>query len=127
LKEGDQNVSFFYDLAESHKRNNFITSISIDGSETSNKKVINNTITQYYKNLFTETTLWRPKLDGLEFPSLDAGEANWLERPFQEEEVHQPFLNMDGDKAPGLDGFTVAFFQSCWVIVKDAQSVREET
>lgn len=26
---------------------------------------------------------------------------------------------MDGDKAPGLDGFTVAFFQSCWVIVKD--------
>lgn len=77
-------MSFFHHLAESHNRNNFITSISIDGSETSNKKVINDTITQYYKNLFTETTLWRPKLDGLEFPSLDAGEANWLERPFQE-------------------------------------------
>jgi hypothetical protein len=26
---------------------------------------------------------------------------------------------MDGDKALGPDGFTIAFFQSCWTIVKD--------
>lgn len=49
---------------------------------------------------------------------LDDGEANWLERPFQEE-VRQWLLTMDGDKAPGPGGFTIAFFQSCWEIVKD--------
>lgn len=26
---------------------------------------------------------------------------------------------MDGDKALGPDGFTIAFFLSCWTIVKD--------
>ncbi|XP_059433402.1 uncharacterized protein LOC132166574 [Corylus avellana] len=73
----------------------------------------------YYKNLFTKTTLWRPKLDGLEFPSLDAGEANWFEGPFQEEEVHQALLSMDGDKDLGPDGFAIAFFQLYWVMVND--------
>jgi hypothetical protein len=83
LKEGDQNTSFFHCLANSHRRNNFISSLSIDGSETSNQEVINDTIILYYKNLFIKTTLWRPRLDGLEFPLLDAGEANWFERPFR--------------------------------------------
>ena len=27
--------------------------------------------------------------------------------------------SMAGDKAPGLDGFTVAFFKACWEVVKD--------
>ncbi|KAL6333307.1 hypothetical protein AAG906_028491 [Vitis piasezkii] len=28
-------------------------------------------------------------------------------------------MEMNGDKAPGLDGFTVAFWQSCWEFVKE--------
>jgi hypothetical protein len=87
--------------------------------DTSNQEVINDTIIQYYKNLFSETTPWWPKLDGLEFPLLDLGEAEWLERPFQEEEVYQTLLSMDSGKALGPDGFNIAFFQSCWAIVKD--------
>jgi hypothetical protein len=42
----------------------------------------------------------------------------WLERPFQEEEVLQALLSMDEDKASGPDSFTIAFFRSCWSIVK---------
>ncbi len=30
----------------------------------------------------------------------------------------QVLLNLQGDKAPGPDGFTMAFFQTCWRIVK---------
>jgi len=45
-------------------------------------------------NLLTEMTIWWPKLDGLEL-----------------------LLSMDGDKASGPDGFTIAVFQLCWVIV----------
>jgi hypothetical protein len=26
--------------------------------------------------------------------------------------------DLNGDKAPGLDGFTMAFFQKCWYILK---------
>jgi hypothetical protein len=60
----------------------------------------------------------RPKFDGLELSYLDSSEALWLERAFQEEEVLQALLSMDEDKAPSPDGFTIAFFCSCWSIVK---------
>jgi hypothetical protein len=55
----------------------------------------------------------------LEFSFLDSTKANWLERPFQEEEVLQVFLSMDGDKALFPNNFNIAFFWSCWAIVKD--------
>jgi hypothetical protein len=42
-----------------------------------------------------------------------------MERPFQEHKVLQAMLSMDGDKVPGSNGFSIAFFRSCWAIVKD--------
>jgi hypothetical protein len=72
----------FHCLANSHRRNNFISSLHIDGTTASNQEVINVTIIQFYKNLFDETVHWRPKLDGLEFPLLDSAEADWLGRPY---------------------------------------------
>jgi hypothetical protein len=56
LEEGDQNTSFIH-LSNSHRRNNFISSLSIDSLDTSNQEVINDTINQYYKNLIRKTTL----------------------------------------------------------------------
>jgi hypothetical protein len=53
------------------------------------------------------------------FALLEAGEEDWLERPLQEEEVHQVLHSIDSDKALVLDGFTIAFFQSCWETVND--------
>ncbi|RVW24556.1 hypothetical protein CK203_090869 [Vitis vinifera] len=42
-----------------------------------------------------------------------------LELPFMEEEVHSALMDMNGDKAPGPDGFTGAFWQFCWEFVKE--------
>ena len=36
-----------------------------------------------------------------------------------EDEVHSTLMDMNGDKAPGPDGFTVAFWQCCWEFVKE--------
>ena len=36
-----------------------------------------------------------------------------------EEEVHSTLMDMNEDKAPGPDGFTVAFWQFCWEFVKE--------
>jgi hypothetical protein len=41
-------------------------------------------------------------------------EASWLEREFEEEEVRKVVDN----KALGPDGFSIAFFQACWNVVK---------
>ena len=38
---------------------------------------------------------------------------------FFEEEIHSALLELNGDKAPGPDGFTVAFWQACWDFMKE--------
>ena len=41
-----------------------------------------------------------------------------LEMPFTEDEVFDALLGCNGDKAPGLDGFSMAFWQFSWDFVK---------
>ena len=41
-----------------------------------------------------------------------------LERPFSEEEVFATLGEFSGEKAPGPDGFSMAFWQSSWAFVK---------
>ena len=57
-------------------------------------------------------------MDGLEFTSIEEDERLELERDFSKEEVVKVLQEMEGDKAPGPDGFTMAFFQKCWSVVE---------
>jgi len=41
-----------------------------------------------------------------------------LVREFSEEEVWKAINELGKDKAPGPDGFNIAFFQHCWNVVK---------
>ena len=54
----------------------------------------------------------------MDFTSLGAEEATHLERPFSEEEMVVALNQISGEKALGLDGFTLAFFHHCWDVVK---------
>ena len=55
----------------------------------------------------------------LSFSRITEVEATSLEEPFTEEEVKATLIEINGDKAPSLDGFTTAFWQHCWDIVKE--------
>uniref|UniRef100_A0A2N9EXD0 Reverse transcriptase domain-containing protein n=1 Tax=Fagus sylvatica TaxID=28930 RepID=A0A2N9EXD0_FAGSY len=118
LKEGDRNTKFFHRMANSHRRNNFIGCLNIEGTVTSDPKEVEEGIVQYYKHLYCESTPWRPTLNGLPFKTLVSEEANSLILPFGEDEVLEAVRCMSGDKAPGPDGFTMAFYQACWGVVK---------
>ncbi|XP_075658741.1 uncharacterized protein LOC142628552 [Castanea sativa] len=51
----------------------------------------------------------------------------WLERKFEREEILQVVRDLEGGKAPGPDGFTMAFYHHCWrVVEKDVLAVFEE-
>ncbi|KAG6695250.1 hypothetical protein I3842_09G087800 [Carya illinoinensis] len=113
LKEGDQCTSF---LDNSHRRNNAIELLKADNSVLSSPDEIHEHAVQFYSSLLTETVDWRPKLDGLFFDSLDSVSANWIERPFEEDEMYQVVCGMRRDKTPGHDGYTMAFCQDCWEI-----------
>ena len=58
-------------------------------------------------------------MDGLSFTSIGEEAKDRLERRFDKEEVVQVLKDLEGDKAPGLDGYTMAFFQKCWPILQD--------
>jgi hypothetical protein len=42
-----------------------------------------------------------------------------LEQNFGKDEVIQVVKDLQGDKAPGPDRFTMAFFQKCWVVIEE--------
>jgi hypothetical protein len=77
---------------------------------TSDSTEIREYIVQFYKRLYANQFSLRPKLDGLSFLSIDADERNWLERDFEENEVWKVVRDLNGDKAPGPNGFSMAFF-----------------
>jgi hypothetical protein len=114
-------------VANANRRNNSIESLIVDGTPTSDSTNIRDHIVTFYESLFSEPLSWRPQLDNLEFDSLNVEEASSLEDPFEEREVREVIKGMDRDKAPGPDGFTLAFFQDCWEVVKgDFMAVFEE-
>jgi hypothetical protein len=119
LKEGDRNTKFFHRMANSHRRNNFIGCLNVEGTVTSDPKEVEEGIIWYYRQLYCESTEWRPTLTGLHFKALDSEEANSLVLPFGEDEVLDAVRGMSGDKAPGPDEFTMAFYQACWSVIKE--------
>ena len=42
-----------------------------------------------------------------------------MESPFIEKEISKAIFQLDGDKALGPDGFTIAVFQDCWDVIKE--------
>ena len=86
---------------------------------SSNQDEIRDHIASFYGHLYVETDYGRPFLDGMQFSVISAEDAMWLERPFDEEEITGVVQGFNGDKAPGPNGFSLAFFQQCWSVVRD--------
>ncbi|RVW16672.1 LINE-1 reverse transcriptase-like [Vitis vinifera] len=72
-----------------------------------------------FQQLLSEDQSWKSDIEGLQLKSLNHAKAEGLEQPFTEAEIHLALMGMNGDKAPGPDGFTVAFWQFCWEFVKE--------
>jgi hypothetical protein len=118
MKEGDKCTKFFHSIANSNRRHNAIDSLMIEDNPTSNQTEICEHIVEFYKKLFSEQCRRRPKVDDISLDSISEIEAGWLERGFEEEEVKRVVFKMNGDKASGPDGFSMAFFQVCWDVLR---------
>ncbi|XP_023924569.1 uncharacterized protein LOC112035982 [Quercus suber] len=112
VKKGDNNTRLFHRLENSHRNANLIKRIEVDG-------VLYEDESDVRSQLFEETELGHPTMDGLDFDCIEKEERLVLEKEFTKEEVLQVLREMKGDKAPGLDGFTIAFFHKCWSVVEN--------
>ena len=122
IKEGDNNKTSFFT-----KWLIPIEGLIIYGVVFEEESEVTNQVVQFYKNLYKETEGWRLFVEGLEFDRIGGMEKVWLERKFEREEILQVISDLEGDKAPGPDGFTMAFYHHCWrVVEKDVLAVFEE-
>lgn len=118
LKEEDNNTNFFHKIANVRRSLNSIHSLLIGEVRVDNKEAIKNHIEEFFRNVYSEERLSRLKMDGLSMSSLGGGQGEWLERPFTEEEMKKAVWSLDGDKAPGPNGFTIAFYNACWDVIQ---------
>ena len=70
-----------------------------------------------FQQLLSESGGWWPSLSSLSLKVIRSVATTKLEDPFSTEEVFVALLELNGDKVPGLDGFSIAFWHFCWDFV----------
>ena len=119
LKKRDKNTRSFHKMANAYRRRNFLKKLRVNGVCLERENSIKEGVAGAFQLLLSETGEWRPSMEGLTFNSLSHTNSAALEVPFSEDEVFSAFSSLGGDKAPSPEGFTLAFWQKCWDVVKD--------
>lgn len=60
-------------------------------------KTIKAHVVDFFKDLYTDTRITRPFLDGMKFKTLDDSQRDWLEHPITEDEVKKVVWNFEND------------------------------
>ncbi|RVW55063.1 hypothetical protein CK203_066961 [Vitis vinifera] len=84
--------------------NNSLDRITINGEMLTEDQEVREGIVNAFQNLLSEEPGWRADIEGLQLKQLNSREAENLEVPFSEEEIHFALMEMRGDKAPGRMG-----------------------
>ena len=106
-------------MTTAHQRVNSLDRVKINGVWLSKEQEVREGVANAFQQLLSESSDWKANIGGLQLKQFSQQEAELLELPFSESEVHAALMDMNGDKAPGPDGFTLAFWQSCWDFVKE--------
>ena len=78
-EEGDSNTRFFHKVANSHLRNNCVETLCIYGVMSHDPNEVKEHIVQFSRNLYTEQSNWRPRMDNQAFSSIDRRKCGWKE------------------------------------------------
>ena len=72
-----------------------------------------------FQNILSKLDVWRPSIVGLNFKNIRGEATTNLENPFSMEQVFMALSGLKGDKAPGVDGFLLAFWHFNWDFVRE--------
>ena len=97
-------------MANAHRRRNFLKSISINGRKLDKEAEIKDGLVNAFQNLLSAPGGWCPPLPDFAFNEIEYEEAYRLEETFSEEEILTTISGLNSEKAPGPDGFPLAFW-----------------
>ena len=101
-----------------HRRRNFVNSISINGRKLEKEEEIRDGLVAAFQNLLSAPGGWSPSFPDLALNEIGSEEADRLEESFSEKEIWTAISGLNSDKAPGPDGFPIAFWIFSWDFVK---------
>ena len=93
--------------------------IKINGVSLSGDQEVREGVANAYQQLLLESSDWKTDIGRLQLNQISLQEEGMLELSFSEAEVQAALMDMNRDKAPGPDGFTLAFWQSCGDFAKE--------
>jgi hypothetical protein len=119
LLKGDSNTKYFQLVASGKYRKIRIFQLQHEDKIIEDDQALKEYITSYYKDLFGPSKLNSLSLDESRVDDIEQVSQDLLTRPFTMDEVREAIFQMEHNKAPGLDGFSAEFYQSCWEIIKN--------
>ena len=108
LKDGDRNTSFFHRMANSHRRRNALKNIRINDSWFTEDYAIQKGVVDAFQNLLSDQGM-APWFPNIPFDFIDEEDSNRIEGKFTEDEVLVAISGLNGEKASGLNGFSIVF------------------
>ncbi|WKA03651.1 hypothetical protein VitviT2T_021750 [Vitis vinifera] len=120
VKDGDCNSKLFHKVANGRRNMNFIKFLENEsGLVLDNFDSITKEILHYFKKLYLSHPGESWRVEGIDWSPISEKSASKLDSPFFEVEIYNAIFQLDRNKAPGPDGFTIAVFQDCWDVIKD--------
>ena len=119
LKEGDRNTNFFHIMANSHRRRNFMGKIKIEDRWVEEESEIRKGIVEAFQSFLTNPSGWHPNFPSVALSDIGSKSATKIEEPFTKEEVFVALSELNEDKAPSPDGFSMAFWQLSWDFLRN--------
>jgi mannosylglycoprotein endo-beta-mannosidase len=118
IKEGDANTKFFHLRINARRRKNHILRLRNNNGWVTDHAAKEEIIQNHFTSVLGHGAIRRHDFNWeelhFEYPDLQV-----LGEPFSEDEVHTAIKQMPGEKAPGPDGFTGAFFKKGWPVIKE--------
>lgn len=121
VKEEDANTKYFHIIAYANFKRHIIPRLIINYQEIRDHSLIKDHVFFFYKDIFDKGRVtWGSLSAEVWFPSEKVSDsANMaLIVPFSEDEIRIAVFSMGSDKALGPDGFSMAFYQTYWDIIK---------
>ncbi|RVW46188.1 Transposon TX1 uncharacterized 149 kDa protein [Vitis vinifera] len=120
VKEGDCNTKFYHKVANGRRNRKYIKELENErGLVLKNAESITEEILLYFEKLYTSPTGESWGVEGLDWSPISEESALRLDSPFTEKEISKAIFQMDRDKAPRPDDFTITVFQDCWDVIKE--------
>ena len=118
-KEGYANSKLFHNLMNGRKARNAIVKFErANGELITEDEGRAEEIYLFFLTFILIITSLVQRNCGFDWSPITAEDAIDLIKPFEEEEVKKTIFDCDSNKSPCPDGFTLAFFQRCWEVVK---------